>query len=402
MSLKIMRRDVLLFFVISLLFFVSIHAFDPFLAPYITSLNVEARTMGVIIGATGLASMLLRFPTGILSDKFHNRKRIIQIGLLFTILSWPVVFMHPTPETLFIAKLADGVTSATWVIYNVMFVAFFPPLEAAAAIALLSVTSPVGTFIGITLAGFMARHFGPQSSFLVASMAATLALILTFFIRERRPARAREEAAHSAVRSQLTDKSVWYLGGLCAVVMMVPFATRDTLTPLLAEGFGMASASLATLSSIHLLFYALSTALCAPLFYRRLGLAKTAMIGGLLQGVIAMAMPYSPNIWVLYGLQALAGVGFGMILTVLNSLIVTHTPVWQQSTRVGLYQSVYSAGIFFGPVMVGYIKYYFAIKQGFLVVGIISIISILLIQHIIRMVEARREPEPESGTVPAL
>lgn len=142
----LLRRDVLLFFIISLLFFISIHAFDPFLAPYIMSLNVEARVMGIIIGATGLASMLLRFPTGILSDRFRRRKRIIQIGLLFTLIAWPVVYLWPTPETLFIAKLADGVTSATWVVYNVMFVAYFPPLEAAAAIAMLSVTSPVGTF----------------------------------------------------------------------------------------------------------------------------------------------------------------------------------------------------------------------------------------------------------------
>ncbi|QKJ88598.1 MFS transporter [Paramixta manurensis] len=393
MNVHLLRRDVLLFFIISLLFFVSIHAFDPFLAPYITSLNVEARSMGVIIGATGLASMLLRFPTGILSDRFHNRKRIIQIGLLFTIFAWPVVFMHPTPETLFIAKLADGVTSATWVIYNVMFVAFFPPLEAAAAIALLSVTSPVGTFIGITLAGFMARHFGPQSSFLVASSSATLALVLTFFIRERRPARVKEEERVSAVRLQLTDRSAWYLGGLCAVVMMVPFATRDTLTPLLAEGFGMAASSLAALSSIHLGFYALATALCAPVFYRRFGLGKTAVVGGILQGVVAIAMPWSPNIWVLYGLQALAGASFGMISTVLNSLIVTHTPPWQQSTRVGLYQSIYSAGIFFGPVLVGYIKYYFAMTQGFMVIGLISILSVVLVSHVMRMVEARREPQ---------
>ncbi|MCI1035828.1 MFS transporter, partial [Raoultella terrigena] len=76
--------------------------------------------------------------------------------------------------------------------------------------------------------------------------------------------------------------------------------------------------------------------------------------------VVAIAMPYAPNIMVLFALQALAGTAFGMIFTVLNSLIVTHTPVWQQSTRVGLYQSIYSAGIFFGPVLVGYIKYYFA------------------------------------------
>jgi hypothetical protein len=51
-------------------------------------------------------------------------------------------------------------------------------------------------------------------------------------------------------------------------------------------------------------------------------------------------------------------------------------------------------------VLVGYIKYYFAMKQGFLVVGIISIISIVLIRHVIRMVEARREPQPAG--VPAV
>lgn len=392
MRSQLLSKDVLLFFIISLLFFVSIHAFDPFLAPYITSLNVEARAMGIIIGATGLASMLLRFPTGVISDRLRNRKRIIQVGLLFTIIAWPLVYLHPTPETLFAAKLADGVTSATWVIYNVMFVAYFPPLEAAAAVALLSVTSPVGTFIGILIAGFIARHFGPESSFLVASGAALLALLLSCFIREPKTERPPASESASAVSIQLRDKSVWVLGGLCALVMMVPFATRDTLTPLLAEGFGMAAGSLATLSGIHLFFYALATALCAPLFYRWLGLYKTAMVGGLLQGVVAIAMPLAPTIWVLFGLQALAGVAFGMISTVLNSLIVTHTPAWQQSTRVGLYQSIYSAGIFFGPVLVGFIKYYFAMSQGFFVVGITSILSVLVIHHVMRMVEARRDP----------
>ncbi|KNC13604.1 hypothetical protein AC790_09465 [Pantoea sp. RIT-PI-b] len=389
MMKALLRRDVLLFFIISLLFFISIHAFDPFLAPYITSLNVEARVMGIIIGATGLASMLLRFPTGILSDRFRSRKRIIQIGLLFTIVAWPVVYLWPTPETLFIAKLADGVTSATWVVYNVMFVAYFPPLEAAAAVAMLSVTSPLGTFIGISIAGFIARHFGAESSFLVASTAALLAFLLTFFIREKRPEAMPTAQRLSAVRIQLRDPSVWYLGGLCALVMMVPFATRDTLTPLLAEGFGMAAASLATLSGIHLFFYALATALCAPFFYRVLGLRNTAIIGGVVQGGGAIAMPYAPNIWLLYGLQALAGCAFGMISTVLNSLIVTRTPAWQQSTRVGLYQSIYSAGIFFGPVLVGYIKYYFAMQQGFMVIGIISLLSLLLVRHVMQMVHAR-------------
>ncbi|WP_250514679.1 MFS transporter [Caballeronia sp. INDeC2] len=172
--------------------------------------------------------------------------------------------------------------------------------------------------------------------------------------------------------------------------MMVPFATRDTLTPLLAESMGMAPASLATLSGIHLFFYALATALCAPVFYRYLGLGKSAVIGGVLQGLAAIAMPWVDSLWALFALQALTGASFGVISTVLNSLIVTRTPAWQQSTRVGLYQSIYSAGIFFGPVLMGYIKYYFALQQGFVVIGVIALASVLLIRSVIHLVECRR------------
>jgi len=40
-------------------------------------------------------------------------------------------------------------------------------------------------------------------------------------------------------------------------------------------------------------------------------------------------------------------------------------------------------------VLVGYIKYYFAMQQGFMVIGIISLLSLLLVRHVMRMVNAR-------------
>ncbi|MFV7360757.1 MFS transporter [Citrobacter portucalensis] len=391
MECRFFSKNVFIFFAISILFFVSIHAFDPFLAPYIRSINVESKTMGFIIGATGLASMLLRFPIGIISDKLFKRKLIIQIGLLFTIVAWPLAYLHPTAETLFTAKVADGVTSATWVIYNVLFVSMFPPLQAASAIALLSVASPVGSFIGISVAGFVATEFGPESSFLVASCSALLALIFTCFVTEPKTERSPDMLGTSAVKIQLHDKSVWLLGVLCALVTLVPFATRDTLTPLLAQDHGMHVASLATLSATHLFFYALATALCAPVFYKYLGLYKTAIIGGVLQAVSAIAMPLAPDMITIFIVQALAGVGFGMISTVLSSLVISNTPAWQQSTRLGLFQSIYSAGTFMGPVLVGYIKFYFDIANGFFVVGIIAILSVLVVRQAVVMVEKNRQ-----------
>ncbi|ECG1392244.1 TPA_asm: MFS transporter [Salmonella enterica subsp. houtenae serovar 45:g,z51:-] len=387
MECQFFSKNVFIFFATSVLFFVSIHAFDPFLAPYIRSIKVESKTMGFIIGATGLASMLLRFPIGIISDKLFKRKLIIQIGLLFTIIAWPLAYLHPTAETLFTAKVADGVTSATWVIYNVLFVSMFPPLQAASAIALLSVASPAGSFIGIAVAGFVATEFGPESSFLVASCSALLALILTCFVNEPKIERPSEMPGTSAVKIQLHNKSVWLLGLLCALVTLVPFATRDTLTPLLAQDHGMHVASLATLSATHLFFYALSTALCAPFFYKYLGLYKTAIIGGVLQAASAIVMPLAPDMMTIFIVQALAGVGFGMISTVLSSLVILNTPAWQQSTRLGLFQSIYSAGTFLGPVLVGYIKFYFDITNGFFVVGVIAILSVLVVRQAIVMVE---------------
>ncbi|EBQ0837222.1 MFS transporter [Salmonella enterica] len=391
MKCRFLSINVFLFFVISILFFISIHAFDPFLSPYIRSIGVESKTMGFIIGATGLASVLLRFPVGIISDKLFKRKLIIQIGLLFTVISWPLVYLHPTAETLFSAKLADGITSATWVIYNVFFVSMFPPLQAASAIALLSVASPVGAFIGIAVAGYVASGFGPESSFLVASCSALLALVLTFFVSELKTEAPPETLEISAVKAQLHDKSIWLLGFLCALVTLVPFATRDTLTPLLAQDNGMQVASLATLSGTHLFFYGLATALCAPVFYKYLNLYKTAIIGGLLQAIAVIAMPLAPDIMTMFLAQAVAGVGFGMISTVLSSLAISNTPAWQQSTRLGLFQSIYSAGTFLGPVLVGYIKFYFDISDAFFVVGAIAIISVLVLKQTIVVVEKNCE-----------
>lgn len=391
MECRFFSKNVLLVFVISILFFISISAFDPFLAPYIRSLGVEADTMGFIIGAAGLTSMLLRFPVGIISDKLYKRKLIIQIGMLFTIIAWPVAYMYPTSETLFAAKLSDGITSATWVIYNVLFVSMFPPLQAASAIALLSVASPIGSFIGISVAGILTTQYGAESSFLLASGAGILAMVLTCFVREPTVERPPENRKVSAVKIQLSDKSVWVLGLLCALVTMVPFATRDTLTPLLAQDLGMSIGSLASLSGVHLLFYASATALCAPVFYKYLGLYKTAVIGGLLQGVAAVGMVFAPDLKMVFFCQAVAGASFGMISTVLSSLVISDTPGWQQSTRLGLFQSIYSAGTFSGPVLVGYIKQHFDISQGFFVVGGIAVLSVLILRQAVSMVESNHK-----------
>ena len=80
------RREARLFFIISILFFICIHSIDAFLAPMMINQGIEPQIMGIIMGASGLATLLIRFPLGIISDVVKSRRIFIQIGLLLPII----------------------------------------------------------------------------------------------------------------------------------------------------------------------------------------------------------------------------------------------------------------------------------------------------------------------------
>jgi len=84
------RPEARLFFIISVLFFICIHSIDAFLAPMMINQGMEPQVMGIIMGASGLATLLIRFPLGIVSDVVKSRKIFIQFALVLPIIAWPL------------------------------------------------------------------------------------------------------------------------------------------------------------------------------------------------------------------------------------------------------------------------------------------------------------------------
>lgn len=373
------RREVALFFVMSLLFFMSISAFDPFISTFATEIGIAPAVVGGIVGVAGLASLFTRLPIGVLSDMFLKRKLFIQVGLLITIVCWSIAFISPSATTLYLGKISDGITGSTWVIYNVMFASFFGVKEAAKAVAILGVASPLGSLLGSTIGGIVATNYGYEYSFVVAVVAAIVAFILSFFVKERKEPSAAPKYDMVILKEQMSDKMIWIIGILATISIMIPFGTRDTFTPLVAVDLGANPFLISWLSNTHLICYGVATALCAPFFYQKLGLIQTAIWGALLQGVIAIMIPYASSLEWLYVLQGFAGAAFGMNFTVLTSLSIHLIPAHKQSTRMGLFQSIYAAGMFAGPFLMGILMDSFSRETSFLVIGIVSIMCSILI-----------------------
>lgn len=394
------RPEARLFFIISILFFICIHSIDAFLAPMMLDQGIQPQVMGMIMGASGLATLLIRFPLGIVSDVVKSRKIFIQISLLLPIFTWPLAWLDPNPVTLYLAKAADGVTAATWVLYNILFMRYFDRSEAPAAVALLALAGPVGVFIGNCIGGLLIHYFDNNIAFFLSCMSGLLALLLTTRITDvhdsvRAPTL---QACVVAARKQLSDRSVWMIGILATIVILVPFATRDTLTPVYAEQLGARAGILSLLSNIHLVFYAIAVALCSSVFYKRLGVVKTAVLGIMLQVLSTLGIPFTSNMYVIYGWQALAGFSFGMAFAAFMSLSVVNTTSDEQSTRMGLFQTIYSLGMFIGPVIMGVMLQHINMASGYIVIAALSVVAVIITPLSARWVYSRQNKPADASS----
>ncbi|RJT43375.1 MFS transporter [Rahnella woolbedingensis] len=390
------RSEVRLFFAISVLFFICIHSIDAFLAPMLISEGMQPEIVGIIMGASGLATLFVRFPIGILSDVVKSRKIFIQFSLLLPLVTWPIAYLEPNAVTLYLAKAADGFTAATWVLYNILFIRYFDRKDAPAAVALLALAGPLGVFLGNCIGGALIHFIDKSIGYFVSSAAALLALILTTRIKEFHDAASAPtlKACMTSAKRQMADPSVWLIGLLATIVILVPFATRDTLTPIYAQQLGAKAGILTLLSNIHLVFYALAIALCSSVFYKRLGLVNTALIGIVLQVISSIGIPFTANLYVIYFLQAIAGFSFGMAFAVFMSLSVVNTVEDEQSTRMGLFQTIYSCGMFVGPVLMGLMLQHINLSSGYYLIGALSVVAALLTPMAARSVYQRQVKKP--------
>jgi MFS family permease len=395
------RPELLTFFLMSVLFFICINGFDAFLAPYMVRLGIEPQTIGMIMGATGLASLCTRFPLSVVSDVLKNRKVFMQLALLLPVIAWPLAWLFPGALTFWLAKLACGFTAASWVLYNIIFIRYFRRDEAPAAVALLALAGPIGVFISNAICGAIAHWFGSTQAFFVPAFAGCLALMLSLRIREGEDIHKAPhlKACIESAKRQLSDGTIWFIGLLATVVILVPFATRDTLTPIYAQQLGAQAGTLAVLSNIHLLFYAIAVALCSSVFYKRLGLVNTALIGIGLQIVSSIFVPLTSSLWLIYLWQGLAGFSFGMAFAVFMSLSVVNTSENEQTTRMGLFQTIYSCGMFFGPVLMGVLLQHVNLHAGYWVIGGLCLIAGVLTPLAAKRVQQRPLPQaaPESN-----
>lgn len=372
------KVQIVLFFIIGTLFFISISAYTAFVTPYAQELKFSPSSIGMILGATGFASLLARFPVGVMSQLFKKKKIVIQFGLIL-VATWLLVFFFPSFGTMYLAKAMGGITGATWVMYTVMFTTYFKEDEIPQSIGIIQLVSSIGPVIGANIGGYFSAQLGYQYAFMVAVCAAVIALVLSFFLKEPAstpPATSTE--VFKIAKSQLVSKNAWIIGLFAAVAMMATYAGVDYLVPVLVGDMGGGALERTMITNFFRISGMIAAPVCGIVFYKLLGLVKTITLAAIATGIAFVACSFAPSFPVLYVLQGLVGFFFNVTITALMALVIMGVPQNEKPARMGLYQSIYSLGLMIGPMISGFLMEVLTLKMCYMIMGAAIVITGLL------------------------
>lgn len=370
MSKETRRIQIVLFFIVSILFFLSMSVYKAFLTPYGQELGFSATQIGLILGAAGTISMLARFPIGVVAQLFPKRRMVMQIGLLINAIPWFIAFLYPQFRVMWFAKGCEGLMAATWVMYTVLYSTYFTEEEIPQSIGVINLASSIGPVLGSNIGGLISSFLGYRYTIITAVGCGVLAFILIFFLKEPDSAPASTVKETVVIcKNQVLDLNVWRIGLMATLPMMATYAYMDYITPVVVQDLGGAAGAITMCNNCFRFSCMAASPLVGYFFYKHLGVVKTIATGAIALGIVCLLMPYSPNLIVVYILHVGIGFFFTMNFTMLLSLIIMGVPKETQSTRMGLLQSIYSIGLAFGPMLSGILNDYLPTTQVAWVMG---------------------------------
>lgn len=236
-----MQRTLLTAVVVT--FWAGLYVYVPVLSPHAADLGADLGMIGLVVGAYGITQLLLRIPTGWLSDRLRQRKGFVTAGFAIAAVSALVMAWAPTPWLLFAGRGLSGLAATMWVALSVLLASSFPPDRAVAAMALAGFANNLGQIAGTISGGWIAEQWSMQAPFLVAAAVASLGLLLMLPVREPQ-VETVGPVGLVALTEVLSDRRLLLVSGLAALQQYTVWVTIFGFTPLHAVALGATASHL--------------------------------------------------------------------------------------------------------------------------------------------------------------
>lgn len=361
-----------LFCIVTMLYWFSFYIYVPFLSPYIKEMGASNKFIGIIIGSYGFTQMLLRIPLGILSDKLQKRKVFVILGVLIGTLSTIGFRVTSDPVWALFFRSMAGCAASFWVTYTILFSNYFKQSETSKPIGIISFFMSGGQMSAMLIGGYLAEIYNPGFAFLIGGIMGMVGIILSFSVIEKK----FEKKPVKVVKLLKVGReyNVLVPSVFAILAQLITFSTTLGFTPVYAETIGATESQLGILTLLYSLSAAVASLNTGTLIVPKIGRKNTVISGFVIMAVFTFLTPFINNINLLYVSQIFVGLGRGPVFTVLMALSIQLVKNQKRGSAMGFFQSIYSVGMFTGPVLFGFISDMFGMAKGFYSIGVISLI----------------------------
>jgi MFS family permease len=311
---------------------------------------------GIVLGAYGVAVLLLSIPVGHLADRVGPRPVTIAATILFAIVA-PLFAFAATFWQLVALRLAAGLFSAVgWTAGLSWLVGAVGPDRHGRALSTVNASASLSTVLGPLLGGPAVAAFGIKATFL--SLGAVIAAVAVWAVLEPTRGAAPAEERHSALAGIAASMRV---AGVRRPVLSIlwtaaTFGVIQLLAPLRFSSLGLSTAAIGwTFTAGALVSVVVAFSLRPRL--DRLDKARIAGVGALLVSACAAAFAFEPP---LRGYQATMIFATGAC----TLLWVTMYPLCSESAReagigqgiaLGTMNTMWALGAIVAPIAAGFI-----------------------------------------------
>ena len=367
-----------LFCFITLLYWASLYTYVPVLTLYIESLGATHKMAGMIVGSYGFVQMLLRIPVGIISDRLHKRKIFISIGLTLSLFSALGLLLFKDLSLILIFRGLAGAAAATWVDFTILFTSYYKREETSKAIGTINFYNTMGQTLAMFAGSYAADYFGWEAVFIMGVIIAAVGMILSIFIKENFDTNS-EPLTIEGFKSVASDKTLITVSLFAILSQVVTFSTVYGFTPLFAGSIlQLSKFNMGILTISSSLPTAFASLYAGRVLLKRFNESTIILLGFILTGIFTITIPFTNSIWLLILTQIISGFGRGLSFPMLMGLSIKNISQNQRATAMGFFQAIYGLGMFVGPVFMGVVGDFLSLREGFICIGIVSLLTALL------------------------
>ncbi len=352
----------------------------PVLSLFAESLGAGPERIGLIVSVSTITGVLLKLPSGALSD-IYGRKMLLRIGVVAFGIP-PFIYPFITDlNALTGLRFVHGLATAIFAPSALATVADLYKERRGAALGTYTACTQSGSLLGPFLGGWLAYEAGFSTAFVTAGVFGCIAILIFFSLHlDEPPPRVREKGLAPVLAEMgkgflavARNRRVLITSSTDAAKMIANGALMAFL-PLYGLSVGLNPGQVGLLFSVQ----AVTSFLSKPIMGRvsdRVGRQPLIILGLVICAATFISMPHVGSFAVLLLLSSGFGFGEAVVSSSSAALVADSSEFKRLGAGMGMQGTVMDIGHASGPLLAGFLIAHATYQSAFAVIAGLQILA---------------------------